>query len=485
LFPLAGIAVPQEAETPQVGFGGTWRGAITLPFDPEPSDVRLALEEGEEGAWSGALDTDFGGPGLATGFLKDGALNLQCDLGSGPNPLRVVPDEDTPGGMKGHLFYRGFPITIRLEREREDWAPELRLELELPEERPVTVHHEGLPDFWLEEMVPLVEARLTESRAVGLALAVVVDGELLDARAWGWSDLREGRPVAEGTLFRWASISKSVTGVAATKLALAGDLDLDADVRELVPEFPEKEHVVTTRLLLGHLAGMPHYQHMPRVTRVEGDVDFPFRDPVRAIDMFKAAPLVHAPGSAYSYSTHGYALVGAVLERCSERGFAGEVGRLVSVPLGMESFEPDDPAEPRAARTVGYRVTADGRVFESGDTDISWKLAGGGFQSTVSDLARFAAGLFDEEYFGEAERELAWTSMETGEGEETGYGFGFGVSVREGRRVVSHSGGQRRTSTFLLCFPDERIAIALMCNTEGTSLGDLAHELAEVLFDEG
>lgn len=66
--------------------------------------------------------------------------------------------------------------------------------------------------------------------------------------------MSNGEAVDGQTLFRWASISKSITGVVAAKLAQAGTLDLDRNVVELVPEFPKKQYPVSARQLLAHLS---------------------------------------------------------------------------------------------------------------------------------------------------------------------------------------------------------------------------------------
>ncbi|MFT7668193.1 MAG: CubicO group peptidase (beta-lactamase class C family) [Planctomycetota bacterium] len=478
---FVGLCAPTMASQQEVDFTGTWSGALTLPFDPKPLNIRFALKESDEGVWIGAFDADLFGPGLMSGTRSKDDLLLDCDLGGSISKFHLSPSDS---GIQGVFQYSGFPLAISFERESEEWSPDLQIEVELPSTLPRTVTQPGLEDFWLEEIEPLIVNQLERDKIVGLAMALVIDGELYDVRSWGWSDLANGEQLGAETVFRWASISKAITGVVAAKLALADQIDLDADVRLLVPEFPKKESVVSTRLLLGHLGGIVHYGHMPQVTRTDYGVDYPFRDPVRAIDMFKSSKLIHEPGSQYSYSTHGFVLAGAALERCSERGFLGEVGRLIREPLGMESFEADDPTQRNSQRTTGYRVTSDGRVFESGDTDVSWKLAGGGFQSNVQDLAHFAVGLCDEDYLSVEERELLWTSQKTESGEETGYGLGFRVATENGHFAVFHGGAQRRTATYLLAFPDEGIAIALMCNTEGVGLAGLAKGISKIIFGE-
>lgn len=73
----------------------------------------------------------------------------------------------------------------------------------------------------------------------------------------------------------------------------------------------------------------------------------------------------------------------------------------------------------------------------------------------------------------------------TDTGERTGYGLGVGVSSFRDAVTISHSGGQLKTSTFLLCVPELGTAVALMCNTSGTGLGGLARELLELVADAG
>jgi len=464
-------------------FAGSWAGQFTAPFDPRPLNIQFGLEQAADGSWVGALEGDMLGTGLLQGRADGDGLDLECDLGGGVNPLRLTAASDDQ--LQGVLHYGGEPISLVFNRTAERWADDLHFEIALPASRPSEVSLEGLPDFWLEPIEARIATAMEEGPIVGLALAIAVDGALLDSRSWGWSDVERELPVTGDTLFRWASISKSITGVVSAKLASEGALDLDQDVRELVPEFPKKKHVVTTRLLLGHLGGIAHYQHLPPVTRVDYGVEFPFRDPVRAIDMFSAAPLIHAPGSKYSYSTHGFALVGAVIERVSKAGYLGEVQRLVSGPLNMKSLEPDDPGAPRVARTKGYRLTADGRCFDAGDSNVAWKLAGGGFQSTVTDLGRFGAGLGNEDFVDGETGRLLWTPQENTAGESSGYALGFEVRQEGGRTLVFHGGAQRRTRTFLLCAPVEGLAVALMCNTEGADLQSIGREIMGLLLDQG
>lgn len=314
---------------------------------------------------------------------------------------------------------------------------------------------------------------------VGLAVALVAEGRVVHEVHMGHANREDGVPVGPETLFRWASISKPVTAIAAMQLARAGKLDLDRDVREYVPEFPAKPWPITSRQLLCHQGGVVHYTNGEVVrTRREYDAAHPFEDVVTALDMFKESPLVAEPGTSYSYTTHGYMLLGAVVQRAGGEAFWPQVRARVAEPAGMTSFQPDYQRLDLPGRAVGYRRLGD-LVARSTDTDVSWKLAGGGFVSTVGDLARFAAALLDERLLPRDVLETMWTNQATRDGKRTGYGLGFGVSTADGERRVAHTGSQEKTRTLMHVYPAKRRAVVVMSNCEWAQCGPVADRVLE------
>lgn len=318
-----------------------------------------------------------------------------------------------------------------------------------------------------------LDAEFERQGLVGLSVALVEGGEIMEFHR-GHAD-REG-DVAAGpeTMYRWASISKPVTAIRAMQLVREERLDLDADVRELVPEFPEKPWPVTARQLMGHLGGVVHYSNGKVIrSEVKYDVEHPFESVILALDRFRESPLVAEPGTRYSYTTHGYMLLGAAVERAGETPFWAQVKEHVAEPLGMTTFRPDYQWEEIPHRATGYRKVL-GKVVRSGDTDVSWKLAGGGFISTARDLARFARGLLGEELLPREALDVMWTRQETAAGKRTRYGLGFGVKRMDGRLRVSHSGAQQKTRTLMQLFPDEGRALVVMTNAEYGNVGEVA-----------
>ncbi len=191
---------------------------------------------------------------------------------------------------------------------------------------------------------------------------------------------------------------------------------------------------------------------------------------ILALDTFAPSPLVSQPGERYNYSTRGYILASAVVERAGEQSFAEQVRERICEPLGLTTLQPDYQWVDIPNRAKGYRRLR-GTIFPSTDTDVSWKLGGGGFISNVHDLARFAVALMNYELVDETTSEDMWTSRADAEGRETGYGLGLGVSRPNGTLRIAHSGSQEKARTRMVFYPELRHGVVVMSNTEHADPG--------------
>ncbi|MAY06539.1 MAG: penicillin-binding protein, partial [Verrucomicrobiales bacterium] len=150
------------------------------------------------------------------------------------------------------------------------------------------------------------KSEMERQQIVGFAVGIIQENRIVYLKGYGWEDREKRVPVTRNTMFRWASISKSLTALVAMQLWEKGHLELDADVRSYVPEFPDKGHKVTLRQLLSHQGGIVHYTNGPViVTQRQYKQPNPFENVLLALDTFKESPLVNVPGEKYSYTTHG------------------------------------------------------------------------------------------------------------------------------------------------------------------------------------
>ena len=324
---------------------------------------------------------------------------------------------------------------------------------------------------------------MASTHVPGLSVAVVENGELEWAQGFGFADLENNVPASEHTLFRLASISKPLTAVAAMQLWERGRLDLDAPVQKYCPAFPEKPWAISTRQVLGHLAGIRHYKSASQDDREVGNTKHSDDPIVAGLNFFKDDPLLAQPGTSFHYSTHGYTLVGCVIEGASGGKYVDLMRQNVLSPAGMEQTQVDDRFAIIPYRTRFYDKTESGAVRNADFLDSSYKIPGGGWLSSAEDMARFEVAILNDKLIRRGTRDLMWNPLKPTDGSKDDYALGWGW--REGKdqdvAAVGHSGGQQGTSTAFLIAPEKRAGVVVLGNMEGEPVGDLAREILNIL----
>jgi serine beta-lactamase-like protein LACTB len=298
--------------------------------------------------------------------------------------------------------------------------------------------------------------------APGGAIYVARDGKLVWSQGFGFADLEQRVPVTQDTRFRIASVSKALTSAALGLLVERGKLDLDAPVQRYVPNFPVKRYPITVRRVAGHLAGIRHYR--------EGEFESQRRyQSIRdGLTIFAADSLLFEPGTKYEYSSYGWNLIGAIIEGASGEPYASFMRREVFQPLGMSHTVPEHPDSIIPGRARSYQwVETLGRVLNAPYVDNTYKWPSGGFLSTAEDLARFGDGMLRGRILKPGTVELLWTSQHTTDGRETGNGIGWFVDRdAAGRRRIWHAGGGVGATSYLLLYPEQRLVVALLVNSD-------------------
>ncbi|MEM1126690.1 MAG: serine hydrolase domain-containing protein [Bacteroidota bacterium] len=318
----------------------------------------------------------------------------------------------------------------------------------------------------------LVRQAMASEGYPGLAIAVSVQGRTVWAEGYGYANLEHRIPVwPQTTRFRIGSISKPFTAVAVAQLHAAGELDVDAPVQTYVPAFPEKTHPVTTRQLGAHLGGIRHYRNQEFLLNER------FATVDEGLAIFQDDPLMHEPGSRYAYSSYGWNLISAVVEGASGQDFLPHMTEHVFRPLGMHQTVADHADSLITQRTGFYTRGEDGTLLNAPAVDNSYKWAGGGFLSTVTDLLLFARAMMDGETLPPEAQALLFTEQQTTAGEGVQYGFGWRVaSDEDGDPLWSHTGGSVGGTSILVLHPATQVAVAMSINQSGADL-DVGREV--------
>jgi CubicO group peptidase (beta-lactamase class C family) len=347
----------------------------------------------------------------------------------------------------------------------------------------------------LRQIEAIVETERVKEKIPGLSIAIASGNRVVFAKGFGLADVEHSVPATPETVYRTASIAKSMTATAVMQLVEQGKLDLDAPIQKYCPAFPEKPWRVTARQLLGHLGGIRHYK-----SNRESSGTQHFDTIVSSLAIFKDEPLLHEPGTKYSYTTYGYSVLGCAIEGASGKSYAEYMQERIFQPAGMSQTGIDNFRRIIPHRARGYailnaagflqlseaerRIVKPGEIFNASLHDTSMKVPGGGLVSTAGDLARFAIAINTLALVNQKTRLEMWTTQKTRDGQATGYGLGWEVKGEGERMLVSHSGGQAGTSTLLTMMPSKGTIIAVMANLQGAGLGNMVGQIGRLLVPE-
>lgn len=297
----------------------------------------------------------------------------------------------------------------------------------------------------------------------GISVAVAHGDRVVWQYAAGWSDSTAAERVSPSSLFRIGSVSKLLTAAATVRLSERGALDLDRPISEVIPMVPRTYMSITPRMLAGHLGGIRHYADGEYANQVA------YPEVGASLPRFLSDPLVAMPGTEYVYSSYGYNLLGSALEHATGREFRSIVREEVIAPLGLDGIMASEAGG--LPQEVNYFSRTDsGELEEAPFVDLSDRWPSGGYVATATDLARFGSTIFRA--LSESGRRTALTPMETAEGDPTGVGIGWRVRVDSRGRMIAHHGGSAMGSrAFLLTYPEEDLAVAVLANLTFAPIG--------------
>lgn len=306
----------------------------------------------------------------------------------------------------------------------------------------------------------LIQQHQQMTNVPGVQVAVMVDGKLIWSEGLGFSKLEEKKKVTVETKFRIASISKSVTSMALGKLMEDGRLNIDEDIRTYVPEFPQKSSPITARQLAASVSGIRHYNANDPKYRITHYVSV-----VDAMEVFKNDPLDFEPNTSYQYSSYGWVLLSAAMERAANQSFFQLMEKTWS-DLGMTNTSFDYPEKETENKSRFYVMGKNGQRVKAPTENRSYMYAGGGYLSTAEDLAKMGHQFITDQYVSAETRQELTKSHVLANGDSILYGLGWETGVsRLNVPVIYHSGSMQSSRSHLVIYPEQNVVFAYLSNT--------------------
>lgn len=339
-----------------------------------------------------------------------------------------------------------------------------------------------------EPFADFYSSRVVDAGIVGSGLVVVRDGQVAGEAHVGFQDLDAKRRVDRDTIYHWASITKTFTGIAIMQLRDRGLLSLDDPVVKYVPELRAVHNPygdisqVTIRMLMSHSAGF-------RAGTWPWGGDEPWHpfEPTQwsqLVAMLPYTQLLFPPGSKYSYSNPGVVFLGRIIEALSGDDYEVYITKNILMPLNMRrTFFDRAPYHLTDHRSHSYFLTDAGLRKAQFDFDTGITVSNGGLNAPIMDMALYLGFLMGADplmtenraVLSRASLEEMWkphiraADGEGGSGDDVQAGLSFFIERYAGVELVGHSGNQNGFLSHLYLHLPSRTGYIVAFNTDVSS----------------
>jgi CubicO group peptidase (beta-lactamase class C family) len=330
----------------------------------------------------------------------------------------------------------------------------------------------------------LYRERLHSAGIIGSSLVIVRDGRVVASAVEGFQDLEAKRAVDSDTIFHWASITKTFTGIAIMQLRDRGLLALDDPIVKYVPEFRQVHNPygdpsqVTIRHMMTHSSGL----RAPTWPWGGDEPWHPF-EPTKweqLVAMLPYTQLNFAPGSKYSYSNPGVIFLGRIIGQLSGDDYEVYITKNILMPLGMHaSFFDRAPYYLLPHRSHSYFRTDAGLKEARFDFDTGITVSNGGLNAPLTDMATYLAFLMSdgsnslyETVLKRSSLDEMWTPQiraaegEGATGDDAHSGLSFFVERYGIVELIGHSGNQNGFLSHLYLHRPSHTAYVIAFNTD-------------------
>jgi len=313
-----------------------------------------------------------------------------------------------------------------------------------------------------------IPIQLQRDDIAGAVVMVVKDGKVLFAKGYGYSDVKDRKPVTvDATLFRPGSISKTFTWTAVMQLYEQGKIDLNRDVNDYLDfKIPARfGKPITMKDLMTHTPGL---EETIKDLFVAKSADLvPLRQYLEEHEPKEIFP----PGTTPAYSNYGATLAGYIVQRVSGMPFDDYIEKNIFQPLGMthSTFRQPLPDNLKPLMSQGYKLASE----PPRDFEIVQAWPAGSLSTTAEDMSHFiVAHLQNGEYNGvrilkPETAELMHSSLFGLDPNLNAMAYGFYEESRNGQRIIGHGGDSQWFHSDMHLMLDAHVGFFISYNSLG------------------
>jgi CubicO group peptidase (beta-lactamase class C family) len=326
---------------------------------------------------------------------------------------------------------------------------------------------------------------------VGSSFMLVQDGQVIAQEFFGLANQEKQQPVDENTIYHWASITKTFTGIAIMQLRDRGLLKLDDPIVKYLPELKavHNPHGEMSQITIKHL--MTHTSGFRGPTWPwGGDKDWQPHEPQhweQLVAMMPYTEISFKPGSKFSYSNPGIIFLGRVIELLSRDDYEVYIDKNIFKPLEMyRSYFDATPYHLLKHRSHSYYLKEGKLTPGRFDVDTGITVSNGGLNAPLTDMVKYLGFLMgdvrrqaiydqvlkrpslEEMFQPQINIESSAITQPEGQNRKDSMGLTFFIEENFGQRFIGHSGGQNGFISHFYLRPDTRTAYIIAFNTHAT-----------------
>ncbi len=310
----------------------------------------------------------------------------------------------------------------------------------------------------------------------GLALAVIRDGKIIYERGYGMAKLEDGIVNTPDKVFDIGSVSKQFTAACVAMLIREGQVGLEDDIRQYLPEMPAYEKPVTVNHLLHHTSGLRDYNALLSLAGFRPESDSPTVEEAYEV-ICRQKKLNYTPGEEYSYTNTGFFLLSQIVERVSGKSLNAFAQERIFKPLGMaKTLFQDDHTQIIKDRATGYELGKNGYSISMSNWD---ETGDGNVYTTVRDLY-----LWDQAFYtnalGKDLMDMLHTQGVLNSGKKIDYAWGLVVREYKGLKVVEHGGAWVGFRAAIARFPEQKFSVVILANLNAIDPSAIAFRVADI-----
>ncbi len=324
-------------------------------------------------------------------------------------------------------------------------------------------------------MKPEVDALMRNytGNVPGASVLVLCDGQPVVWASYGLAELESGTPTTPETNYRLASMTKQFTAAAILLLAEDGRLNVAERVQDWLPSLPKAAEAITIHHLLTHTSGLVDYEDVipESCTAQLHDADV-----LRLLETQDRT--YFRPGTGYRYSNSGYALLALIVQQASGKTFATFLRERIFRPLGMDSTVAyEEGISTVSNRALGYTQIA-GRWNRTDQDQTSAVLGDGGIYSSIDDLTKWDAALYDSRLLRPTSLRAAFTPATHTDDPEVEYGYGWRITGE----ALWHSGESVGFRNVIVRYPKRHTTVMVLTNRNEPEPYRLALQIAKTVM---